>query len=538
MNHISDERCRPRLRRVRQYQGAWGKADEIAIRLRLLDLVKPDPAVTRANEVDLIVPAKLTAEVDRFVKEVKRLVEVERGGELELALLSRILYELLVRVLLGQRGALGVVADSGRAWRCKAGKIWGAKAGYGRGGQNHGIAKTTVAASRRILPPAWLGFYPALSSLSASRPSGIIDHPGAVIPVAQSGVSYAASEGKGGTPVDGVKEKLIIADPSQGAAIEHDTRLDNAESVEMGTGQGGEAVDRVLALAPPLPPITSGTASPFTYSSPPLAPARANPNSTSLTPTPASASAPAYPFPTSHSAMSRADSYSYSTTEHPNPHSPTFHRPSFFRHRLYARTSAWARERQIRVRVGTYNVNDRLPPAGTEELKGWVGGAEVGARDLGIGAREGEGTRDREKEEAGNEAQAEKQGGDVGVGHDAAECQGSIGRDTPVPLSAGPAGEQGEEVLAFGMQEVGASRLSLPVYFASSHEMLKASCGKRWTTRKHKEGRDGIPSELISQTYEDKPCSFPKGLPVRRTGPRPSLLDSAQGDNCTSEYVR
>lgn len=33
--------------------------------------------------MDLIVPAKLTAEVDRFVKEVKRLVEVERGGEFD-----------------------------------------------------------------------------------------------------------------------------------------------------------------------------------------------------------------------------------------------------------------------------------------------------------------------------------------------------------------------------------------------------------------------------------------------------------------------
>ena len=395
----------------------------------------------------------------------------------------------------------------------------------------------TAATSKRILPPAWLGFYPAMSSLPASCLSSTPNHPEAS-PMAQPGVSDAADERTEGTLAERVKEKLIIADPSQGAATEHDTRLDNEESVEVGTGQGGEAVDRVLALAPPLPPINSGTAPPSTGLSPSLVPARATPSSTSLTPTPASASAsaPAYPFPTSHGAMSRADSYSYSATEHPNPHAPTFHRPSFFRHRLYARTSDWAREREIRVRVGTYNVNDRLPPAGTDELEGWVGGVEDKAGDEVNGAREDQGKSSREKEEADKGAQAEEQGGDAGVEHNDAERQGSIGRDTPV--SAGPAEEQGEEVLAFGMQEVGASRLSLPVYFASSHSMLKASCAKRSSARKLMEGPDGTPSQLTSQIYEDKPCSFPKGLPVRRTGPRPSLLDSAQRDNCTSEYVR
>jgi hypothetical protein len=73
-------------------------------------LVKTDPATvtaTRANEVDLVVPAKLTAEVDRFVKEVKRLVEVERGGEFDSAWSPQLQSPLLGSLSFSQRGAVG-----------------------------------------------------------------------------------------------------------------------------------------------------------------------------------------------------------------------------------------------------------------------------------------------------------------------------------------------------------------------------------------------------------------------------------------------
>lgn len=48
---------------------------------------------------------------------------------------------------------------------------------------------------------------------------------------------------------------------------------------------------------------------------------------------------------------------------------------------MYARTGDWSEDREVRVRVGTYNVNDHVPNDGTDEtvdsgMKDLVGNGE------------------------------------------------------------------------------------------------------------------------------------------------------------------
>ncbi|ORY31996.1 Endonuclease/exonuclease/phosphatase [Naematelia encephala] len=62
--------------------------------------------------------------------------------------------------------------------------------------------------------------------------------------------------------------------------------------------------------------------------------------------------------------------------EHPNPRQPSFSRTSFLRKRLFAQQDRWSTRAKVRVRLATYNVNDKLPPQGTTELASLVGNGE------------------------------------------------------------------------------------------------------------------------------------------------------------------
>ncbi|RXK37280.1 hypothetical protein M231_05422 [Tremella mesenterica] len=59
--------------------------------------------------------------------------------------------------------------------------------------------------------------------------------------------------------------------------------------------------------------------------------------------------------------------------EHPNPFAEGFSRTVFLRKRLFIRESEWSSRTSLRVRIATYNVNDRLPPKGSKELSPLVG---------------------------------------------------------------------------------------------------------------------------------------------------------------------
>ncbi|WVQ93909.1 hypothetical protein IAU59_000987 [Kwoniella sp. CBS 9459] len=62
--------------------------------------------------------------------------------------------------------------------------------------------------------------------------------------------------------------------------------------------------------------------------------------------------------------------------EYPDPYLPTFSRTEFLRKRLYARQEKWSSRSQVKIRIATYNVNDKIPPEGTLELAPLVGKGE------------------------------------------------------------------------------------------------------------------------------------------------------------------
>ncbi|OCF43755.1 hypothetical protein I317_02359 [Kwoniella heveanensis CBS 569] len=62
--------------------------------------------------------------------------------------------------------------------------------------------------------------------------------------------------------------------------------------------------------------------------------------------------------------------------EHPDPYLPTFSRTEFLRKRLYARQEKWSTRAEMKIRIATYNVNDKIPPEGTLELAPLAGKGE------------------------------------------------------------------------------------------------------------------------------------------------------------------
>ncbi|WVR03400.1 hypothetical protein IAU60_000391 [Kwoniella sp. DSM 27419] len=62
--------------------------------------------------------------------------------------------------------------------------------------------------------------------------------------------------------------------------------------------------------------------------------------------------------------------------EYPDPYHPSFSRTRFLRQRLYARQEEWSKRQPVRIRIATYNVNDKVPPQGTLELAPLTGSGE------------------------------------------------------------------------------------------------------------------------------------------------------------------
>ncbi|WVW81619.1 hypothetical protein I302_103614 [Kwoniella bestiolae CBS 10118] len=62
--------------------------------------------------------------------------------------------------------------------------------------------------------------------------------------------------------------------------------------------------------------------------------------------------------------------------QYPDPYLPTFSRTKFLRKRLFARQDKWSRREEIKIRIATYNVNDKIPPEGTLELGPLAGKGE------------------------------------------------------------------------------------------------------------------------------------------------------------------
>ncbi|WWD06010.1 hypothetical protein V865_004095 [Kwoniella europaea PYCC6329] len=62
--------------------------------------------------------------------------------------------------------------------------------------------------------------------------------------------------------------------------------------------------------------------------------------------------------------------------QYPDPYLPTFSRTKFLRKRLFARQDKWSRREKVKIRIATYNVNDKIPPEGTLELAPLVGKGE------------------------------------------------------------------------------------------------------------------------------------------------------------------
>lgn len=263
-----------------------------------------------------------------------------------------------------------------------------------------------VASSPRILRPSWLGFYPDFSSTAAAMPAlsarqnaskgPVEDQPSIEETRRVDGVAGVKGDLAPATVdalVDGMKEVAITALPradthtaaeqsarvqvdETAAPIPHGGESDGSNGkaqARAGTGKGDEAVDRVLSLAPPLSPHSPSfnTSSTPSLSSIPPIPSSVEP-STSL---PSANLGRASARPSIPSSSSTSDPNTDTDTDlHPNPHLPTFNRADFLRQRLYARTHEWSEEKRVRVRVGTYNVNDRLPPERTVELEGWARG--------------------------------------------------------------------------------------------------------------------------------------------------------------------
>ncbi|OCF71352.1 hypothetical protein I204_07979 [Kwoniella mangroviensis CBS 8886] len=62
--------------------------------------------------------------------------------------------------------------------------------------------------------------------------------------------------------------------------------------------------------------------------------------------------------------------------QYPDPYLPTFSRTKFLRKRLFARQEKWSRREEVKIRIATYNVNDKIPPEGTLELAPLAGKGE------------------------------------------------------------------------------------------------------------------------------------------------------------------
>ncbi|KAI9636052.1 Endonuclease/exonuclease/phosphatase [Dioszegia hungarica] len=62
--------------------------------------------------------------------------------------------------------------------------------------------------------------------------------------------------------------------------------------------------------------------------------------------------------------------------EEPSPLDPTFSRVAYLREHIYRSEAEWSSRQPIKLRIGTYNVNDRLPPKDTVELAPIVGDGE------------------------------------------------------------------------------------------------------------------------------------------------------------------
>ena len=242
-----------------------------------------------------------------------------------------------------------------------------------------------AATSARVLPPDWLGLYPDIQQVKQShltplpRSATGTEH-NAVVADSMGTLSLAE-----GSPAE---EEARLARPvvhtaefgrsgSEADVMPESPLADAAvSSPEVATGKGDEAIDRVLSLAPPLPASPTSTASalsPTTASS-----ATANTSSSArptLSPALSFSNKSPPPLPTVDIDTSRP------SLEYPNPHEPKFDRTAFIRRRMYARTGDWSEDREVRVRVGTYNVNDHVPNDGTDEtvdsgMKDLVGNGE------------------------------------------------------------------------------------------------------------------------------------------------------------------
>ncbi|KAE8542972.1 hypothetical protein D1P53_000459 [Cryptococcus gattii VGV] len=102
---------------------------------------------------------------------------------------------------------------------------------------------------------------------------------------------------------------------------------------------------------------------------------------TPLSETPSLAS----PVPTSKSPKHEVNTTTTSKQAEdpqPNPYLPTFSRTSFLRSRLFSSLPSWSSSIPIKIRTVSYNVNDKVPPEGTLELKGLVGGDDEETSDL------------------------------------------------------------------------------------------------------------------------------------------------------------
>ncbi|WRT63490.1 uncharacterized protein IL334_000395 [Kwoniella shivajii] len=62
--------------------------------------------------------------------------------------------------------------------------------------------------------------------------------------------------------------------------------------------------------------------------------------------------------------------------QYPDPYLPTFSRTEFLRKRLFARQDKWSTNEEVKIRIATYNVNDKIPPEGTLELAPLAGKGE------------------------------------------------------------------------------------------------------------------------------------------------------------------
>ncbi|WWC57979.1 uncharacterized protein I303_100514 [Kwoniella dejecticola CBS 10117] len=78
----------------------------------------------------------------------------------------------------------------------------------------------------------------------------------------------------------------------------------------------------------------------------------------------------------SKNQLETASPVSPETEQYPDPYLPTFSRTHFLRKRLFAGQDKWSAREEIKIRIATYNVNDKIPPEGTTELSPLVGKGE------------------------------------------------------------------------------------------------------------------------------------------------------------------